>query len=88
MDVSKIKIILNTIDHISAIYNVDTNQIKSKNNLIFNTNDYKQKKKKIVATLLPACSTREIIKDMIDAGVNVFRVNFSHADYADVKEKN
>ena len=24
---------------------------------------------------------------MIDAGVNVFRVNFSHADYNDVKEK-
>ncbi|PWA04279.1 pyruvate kinase [Flavobacterium psychrotolerans] len=45
------------------------------------------KKTKIVATLGPACSTREIIKDMIDAGVNVFRVNFSHADYADVKEK-
>jgi glutamine synthetase len=35
IDVSKIKIILNTIDHISAIYAVDTNQIKSKNNLIF-----------------------------------------------------
>jgi len=35
MDVSKIKIILNTIDHISAVYTVDTNQIKSKNNLIF-----------------------------------------------------
>ena len=45
------------------------------------------KKTKIVATLGPACSTREIIKNMIDAGVNVFRVNFSHADYADVKEK-
>jgi len=45
------------------------------------------KKTKIVATLGPACSTREIIKDMIDAGVNVFRVNFSHADYEDVKEK-
>jgi pyruvate kinase len=45
------------------------------------------KKNKNVATLGPACSTREIIKDMIDAGVNVFRVNFSHADYADVKEK-
>jgi hypothetical protein len=45
------------------------------------------KKTKIVATLGPACSTREIIKEMIDAGVNVFRVNFSHADYADVKEK-
>jgi len=45
------------------------------------------KKTKIVATLGPACGTREIIKDMIDAGVNVFRVNFSHADYEGVKEK-
>ena len=45
------------------------------------------KKTKIVATLGPACSKREIIKDMIDAGVNVFRINFSHADYEDVKEK-
>ncbi len=45
------------------------------------------KKTKIVATLGPACSTREVIKDMIDAGVNVFRVNFSHADYEDVQEK-
>lgn len=45
------------------------------------------KKTKIVATLGPACSTKEIIKDMVDAGVNVFRINFSHADYADVKEK-
>jgi pyruvate kinase len=32
-------------------------------------------KTKIVATW-PACSTKEIIKDMIDAGVNVFRINF------------
>jgi pyruvate kinase len=45
------------------------------------------KKTKIVATLGPACSTREIIKDMIDAGVNVFRINFSHADYNDVQER-
>ncbi len=45
------------------------------------------KKSKIVATLGPACSTREVLKDMIDAGVNVFRVNFSHADYTDVKER-
>ena len=45
------------------------------------------KKTKIVATLGPACGTREIMKDMIDAGVNVFRINFSHADYEDVKEK-
>ena len=45
------------------------------------------KKTKIVATLGPACSSKEVIKDMIDAGVNVFRVNFSHADYDDVLEK-
>ena len=45
------------------------------------------KKTKIVATLGPACSTREVLKDMIDAGVNVFRVNFSHADYEDVQQK-
>ncbi len=46
-----------------------------------------RKKTKIVATLGPACSSREVIKDMIEAGVNVFRVNFSHADYDDVKER-
>ena len=45
------------------------------------------KKTKIVATLGPACSTRETIKKMVDAGVNVFRINFSHADYADVRER-
>jgi pyruvate kinase len=45
------------------------------------------KKTKIVATLGPACSTKEVIKNMIDAGVNVFRINFSHADYTDVKER-
>ncbi len=46
-----------------------------------------KKKTKIVATLGPACSTKEVIRDMIEAGVNVFRINFSHADYADVKER-
>jgi pyruvate kinase len=45
------------------------------------------KKTKIVATLGPACSTKEVIKNMVDAGVNVFRINFSHADYDDVKER-
>jgi pyruvate kinase len=46
-----------------------------------------RKKTKIVATLGPACSSKEVIKRMIDAGVNVFRINFSHADYEDVKER-
>ncbi|MFV8335705.1 IPExxxVDY family protein [Flavobacterium sp. RSP29] len=35
MNVPKIQILLNTIDNISTVYTVDTNQIKSKNNLIF-----------------------------------------------------
>jgi pyruvate kinase len=45
------------------------------------------KKTKIVATLGPACSSKEVIKNMIEAGVNVFRINFSHADYTDVLER-
>lgn len=46
-----------------------------------------RKKTKIVATLGPACDTKEIIEEMMTAGVNVFRVNFSHANYKNVAEK-
>ncbi|MCH9661842.1 MAG: pyruvate kinase [Bacteroidetes bacterium] len=46
-----------------------------------------QKKTKIVATLGPATSSKKTLKKMILAGVNVFRINFSHADYEDVKER-
>lgn len=45
------------------------------------------KKTKIVATLGPASNEKNTIKAMIDAGVNVFRINFSHANYEDVKER-
>ena len=45
------------------------------------------KKTKIVATLGPASSSKKVIEKMILAGVNVFRVNFSHADYNDVKKR-
>ena len=45
------------------------------------------KKTKIVATLGPATSTKEILRDLATAGVNVFRINFSHADYNIVKER-
>ncbi len=45
-----------------------------------------QKRTKIVATLGPATATKEILKNMILEGVDVFRVNFSHADYATVKK--
>jgi len=45
------------------------------------------KKTKIVATLGPATSTKSVLKNMIEAGVDVFRINFSHADYKDVEER-
>ncbi len=47
----------------------------------------KGKKTKIVATLGPASSSKEVIEKMIHAGVNVFRINFSHADHDDVAER-
>ena len=45
------------------------------------------KKTKIVATLGPASSDRDTIKKMMVAGVNVFRINFSHADFDAAKER-
>ena len=44
-----------------------------------------RKKTKIVATLGPAISSKKMLHKMVEAGVNVFRINFSHADYEDVK---
>lgn len=35
LNVSRIQILLNAIDNVSTVYMVDTNKIKSKNNLIF-----------------------------------------------------
>ena len=46
-----------------------------------------KKKTKIVATLGPATSTKEVLRQMMKAGVDVFRINFSHANYDDVKER-
>ena len=46
-----------------------------------------RKKTKIVATLGPAIDSIEMIEKMMFAGVNVFRINFSHADYEDVTQK-
>jgi pyruvate kinase len=45
------------------------------------------KRTKIVATLGPATSKKSVLKDMLEEGVNVFRINFSHANYDDVKER-
>jgi len=46
-----------------------------------------QKKTKIVATLGPATSNKETLTKMMLAGANVFRINFSHANYDEVKAR-
>ncbi|HLC83347.1 MAG TPA: pyruvate kinase [Bacteroidia bacterium] len=45
------------------------------------------KRTKIVATLGPASSSSEVIEDMIKAGADVCRVNFSHGAYDKVLEQ-
>ena len=46
-----------------------------------------RKKTKIVATLGPSTDTPQIIEKMILEGVDVFRINFSHADHSEVKNR-
>ena len=46
-----------------------------------------RKKTKIVATLGPATENIELIEEMILSGVDVFRINFSHADHSEVEKK-
>ncbi|MBP5077564.1 pyruvate kinase [Pseudomonas chlororaphis] len=41
------------------------------------------KKVKILATLGPAIDSIDDIRELVQAGVNIFRLNFSHGDHAD-----
>lgn len=44
---------------------------------------HSQKKTKIVATVGPACDTYDKLLELVKAGVNVFRLNFSHGSHED-----
>src|SRR6186997_625613 len=44
------------------------------------------KRTKIVATVGPACDTYEKLLELVKAGVNVFRLNFSHGAYESKKQ--
>lgn len=44
------------------------------------------KKTKIVCTLGPACRNEETLTKMVQAGMNVARLNFSHGDYEEHKK--
>ena len=46
----------------------------------------KIKKTKIIATIGPASSSSEIMEKMVTEGVDVFRINFSHAKHNEVKK--
>ena len=51
-------------------------------------NEFKQPhhRTKIVATVGPACDTYDQLKNLVIAGVNVFRLNFSHGSHEDKKK--
>lgn len=45
------------------------------------------RKTKIICTLGPSSSTEEVIRELILAGMDVARINFSHGEYSEHKEK-
>lgn len=46
-----------------------------------------RKKTKIIATLGPSSEKVDVMKQMILSGVDVFRINFSHAEHVEVEKK-
>lgn len=45
-----------------------------------------ENKTKIVATIGPASSSKTVLRELINAGMNICRINFSHGDYATVEK--
>ena len=48
---------------------------------------HRNRKAKIVATIGPASNTKETIEAFFHAGVDVFRINFSHGTHEDHKRR-
>ena len=61
--------------HLEKYLYKQTNKEASSNHVLHRT--------KIVATVGPACDTYEKLLDLVKAGVNVFRLNFSHGTHED-----
>lgn len=48
--------------------------------------EHSHKRTKIVATVGPSCSTYDMLLELVKAGVNVFRLNFSHGTHEEKVE--
>ena len=47
---------------------------------------FRENTAKIVSTLGPASASKEMLRKLIDAGVDVFRLNFSHGTHEEKRE--
>jgi len=57
--------------------------VMKQNKVMKNSNTMPQNRTKIVATVGPACDSYDGLKELALAGVNVFRLNFSHGTHED-----
>ena len=53
----------------------------------YNIGGGSMKRTKIVCTIGPASESREVLKDLLKNGMNVARLNFSHGNYSEHKNK-